>query len=293
LGFIKITPGHTWPIYERYLKPDDGQAIPDIWAFQPYTQGIVFGTDKGIDEDARWLSPKDKERLGYPTQKPEGLLERIIESCCPKDGIVFDPFCGCGTALITAEKLKRKWIGIDITYLAVDILQKRLKKDFPSIIFEEKGAPEGMTGAKALAKTNPIQFQYWAVSKIGGAPNEEKDGGIDGFFWFRDDKKEHIGIIQVKGGHVNPGFVRDFKGTMGDKYPIGIFITLKPPTKDMIIEATTTGIYKDSFGNKYPKLQILTVEEIFNGKKPEIPQLVGLVEKRNIAKIKKTRQKKL
>jgi DNA modification methylase len=133
LGHIKIVKGQAWPIYERYITPTDGQNVPDIWAYQPYTDGTVFGTDKGIDEDVRWLSPRDQERLGYPTQKPEALLERIISSSSRKGDIVLDPFCGCGTALAVANKLKRKWIGIDVTHLAISTMKWRLGKMFPNI----------------------------------------------------------------------------------------------------------------------------------------------------------------
>lgn len=108
LGYIKIEPGQAWPMYEHYITPEDGTPVSDLWAFQPYTGGTVFGTDRGIDEDVRWLSTRDQERLGYPTQKPEGLLRRIIETSSDPGQVVLDPFCGCGTTLAVAQQLKRE-----------------------------------------------------------------------------------------------------------------------------------------------------------------------------------------
>ena len=127
LGFVKITPGQAWPIYERTLKEGDGQAVPDIWAFQPYTEGTVFGGEQGIDAEVRWLSSRDQERLGYPTQKPEGLLERIIRASSNEGDLVLDPFCGCGTTVSVAQKLKRGWIGIDIASLSIALTKRRLR----------------------------------------------------------------------------------------------------------------------------------------------------------------------
>lgn len=128
LGYVKMKPGVVWPYYERYLKPHDGQPLSDIWAFHPYTDGTVLETKDGIDEDIHWLSTSDKERLGYPTQKPEGLLERIIRSCTDENDLILDPFCGCGTAIVAAEKLHRRWIGIDITWLAISAVKNTLQK---------------------------------------------------------------------------------------------------------------------------------------------------------------------
>jgi site-specific DNA-methyltransferase (adenine-specific) len=129
LGYIKIEPGAAWPSYEHYITPDDGTSVPDIWAFQPYTNGTVFGTERGIDEDVRWLSPRDQERLGYPTQKPEGLLKRIIGASSEPGQVVLDPFCGCGTTLAVAERLRRQWIGIDISVTAMGIIERRVLKE--------------------------------------------------------------------------------------------------------------------------------------------------------------------
>jgi DNA modification methylase len=129
-GFIEIRAGAAWPVPVRYLRTDDGQPLQDIWAHQPYTEGTVHDSDEGIDADVAWLGPTDPERLGYPTQKPVGLLERIIRSSCPERGVVLDPFCGCGTTLFAAQKLRRAWLGIDMASAAIDLTRKRLREAF-------------------------------------------------------------------------------------------------------------------------------------------------------------------
>ena len=127
LGYVKIQEGRAWPTYEHYITPDDGQAIPDIWAYQPYTEGTVFGRESGIDADVRWLSPTDQERLGYPTQKPLALYERIIKASSNQDDIVLDPFCGCATTPVASERLGRQWVGIDIWDRAYETVLDRLE----------------------------------------------------------------------------------------------------------------------------------------------------------------------
>ena len=183
-GFIYIPKGGKGqPKYKQYV----GTGIPyqDVWAYQPYTQGCLYGSDNGIDEDVRWLQ-HDKERLGYPTQKPEGLLARIVGSSCPVDGVVLDPFCGCGTTIAAAHKLRRRWIGIDITHLAVNLMKHRLQDTFgPSVTkeYDVIGEPTTVEGAAELAKEDPYQFQFWALGLVGARPHEEKKGadkGIDG-----------------------------------------------------------------------------------------------------------------
>ena len=151
LGCIKIEDGQAWPIYEHCVQPTDGQPAPDIWTYQPYTEGTVFGTSVGIDSDVRWLAPKDRERLGYQTQKPEGLLERIISASSKVGEVVLDPFCGCGTAVAAAQKLNRKWIGIDITHLAVALMKNRLKTAFdlePVKDYDVVGEPQDKGSAR-------------------------------------------------------------------------------------------------------------------------------------------------
>lgn len=193
LGYIKIVPGQAWPMYEHHVTPSDGTSVPDIWAFQPYTGGTVFGTERGVDEDVRWLSPRDQERLGYPTQKPEGLLTRIIEASSLRGQVVLDPFCGCGTTVTVAERLRRKWIGIDISPTAIGIIERRIAKEGG-----EKPVLIGMpTTEKELYALKPFEFQNWVIQSLQGhhAPRRSGDMGIDGFTFFNRDP------IQVKRSH--------------------------------------------------------------------------------------------
>lgn len=289
LGFIKIIPGHAWPIYERYLKPDEGQPVADIWAFQPYTQHTVFDTDKGIDEDVRWLSPRDQERLGYPTQKPEGILERIISASSKKGGVVLDPFCGCGTTITVAEKLKRKWIGIDVTHLAISLMRHRLMDTFgDKVKYEVIGEPVDLKGAGALAKQDPYQFEWWALGLVAARPAESekrkgKDKGIDGYIYFYDEPKKTKKIfIQVKSGHVNPAQIRDLRGVIErEKAQIGVFITFQEPTQGMRTEAVSAGFYRSPGWNKdYSRMQILTIRELLEGKEIDYPPKTSITFKK-------------
>lgn len=218
------------------------------------------------------MNPMSKERTGYPTQKPLALLEKIIKASCPKDGIVLDPFCGCGTSLVAAQKLERKWIGIDITYLAINVLQQRFHDEFPAIRAGEhykiEGDPEDMYAAKKLSKQEH-QFAIWAITKIGGKPNKKKSGdkGIDGFYDFLDNDIPKRGLIQVtkekRGG--GPKKMRDFCHVVKrDNAALGIFITLDEPTKDMKTEAIGEGFYTTKLNEKYPKIQIITIEELLS-----------------------------
>lgn len=277
VGLIEIEEGNAWPQPVRFLTETDGTSLQDIWAAQPYTEGTVYGTDKIIDADVAWLGPTDPERLGYPTQKPTGLLERVIESACPEHGIVLDPFCGCGTTIHAAQKLKRTWVGIDITHLAISLIEKRLRDAFPGIEFDTHGTPKDLEGSKALAALDKYQFQWWAISLVNAVPFGGKkkgaDGGIDGHIYFKPDgKKTEKAIVSVKGGeNVNVSMVRDLAHVVDrEKAKIGVFITLVEPTGPMKKEAVKAGYYETPFG-KYAKVQILTIEELLSGKKPNIP----------------------
>jgi site-specific DNA-methyltransferase (adenine-specific) len=277
LGFITIVPGEAWPMYEHRLKPKDGQNIPDIWAFQPYTEGTVFGTENGIDEDVRWLSPQDQERLGYPTQKPRALLERIIGASSNEGDVVLDPFCGCGTTVHAAQKLRRRWVGIDITHLAISLIEKRLKDAFPGIEYVVHGTPKDMEGARALAAQDKYQFQWWAVSLVNAVPfagrKKGADGGIDGLIYFKPEgRTTEKAIVSVKGGdNVSVTMIRDLAHVVeSEKAKIGVFITLAEATGPMKTAAVKVGTYETLYG-KYPKMQILTIAELFSGKQPNIP----------------------
>lgn len=219
------------------------------------------------------IQSQSKERLGYPTQKPEALLERIIKASSREGDLILDPFCGCGTAVVVAEKLKRKWIGIDITHLAVALMEYRLKDTFgDSVEYEVRGIPTSVKDAEDLASRDRFQFQSWALSlvKAKPEPSDVADKGIDGRIYFHDEpegKETKEIIVQVKSGSVNPGVVRDLKGVVErEKAQIGVLITLQNPTKGMREEAISSGFYKSPFGKQYPKIQILTIEALLNGK---------------------------
>jgi hypothetical protein len=191
---------------------------------------------------------------------------------------VLDPFCGCGTTVAVAQKLRRNWIGIDITYLSIDIIKKRFEKSGikEKVDFIIKGDPEDCYSAERLARYDSFQFQYWAISKIPGAmPNATKTGdkGIDGFINFIDPNKPTKagkGIISVKGTQtVNPVMVRELKGTVErEKAEIGVLLLLKKPTEGMKTEAISAGYYNYMGAKQIPKIQILSVEDLFKDPLP-------------------------
>ncbi len=260
-------------MYKQYL----GLGVPyqDVWAYQPNTKGILFGSDECIEEDVKYLEAED-EKLGYPTQKPEGLLVRMIITSSDEGDIVLDPFCGCGTAVVAAQKLNRKWIGIDITHLAINLMRNRLRDSF-GIKADVTGEPTDLAGAKALALHDRYQFQYWATGLVGARPVGEKkkgaDSGIDGVITFIDDTsgKARRVIVQVKSGHVGVATVRELK-TVAANEAIGVLITLDTPTEPMTNEALEAGYYHSPIYDKdYRKIQIITIEELLHGKTVEMP----------------------
>jgi hypothetical protein len=226
------------------------------------------------------LSPHAKERLGYPTQKPEALLERILKASSNEGDLVLDPFCGCGTTVQVAQRLNRHWIGIDITHLAICLIKKRLSDAFgPEIksTYDVIGEPTDYAGAAQLAAEDKYQFQWWALGQVGARPVDQKKGadrGIDGRLYFHDDtsgQSKQI-VFSVKAGNVTVSQVRDLRGVLErDKAEIGVFLCFEEPTKPMLKEAAEAGFYKSSDGSSYPRLQILTVEQILKGKQPEYP----------------------
>jgi hypothetical protein len=161
------------------------------------------------------------ERTGYPTQKPEALLERIISASSNEGDVVLDPFCGCGTTVAVAQRLKRRWLGIDITHLAINLIKRRLKKGFgPAVDFEVVGEPVDLTGARALAQQDRYQFQWWALDQVDASPAEKKKGsdkGIDGIVYFTDKPDPSVPrriVVSVKSGAVSVRDVRDLQGVM-------------------------------------------------------------------------------
>ena len=233
-------------------------------------------------DDIKPVSSHARERLGYPTQKPEALLERIIQASSNEGDVVLDPFCGCGTTVAAAERLKRAWIGIDITHLAVALMKNRLKATFnieAGKDYRVIGEPEDVGSARALWEQDPFQFQYWAMSLLQAQPQSERkrgaDRGIDGLVYFIDGQRRTAQkvVVQVKGGHVSSPQVRDLKGTVErEKAAMGLFISLEEPTGPMRTEAVSAGFYhSDVWQRDYPKIQLRTVGELLAGNGFELP----------------------
>lgn len=233
--------------------------------------------------DINILNKAANERLGYPTQKPEALIEKIIVASSGEGHIVFDPFCGCGTTIAVAERLGRRWVGIDITHLAITLMKHRLEDSFGNDLspYEVIGDPQDLPSAVALAHHDKYQFEWWALGKVAARPAQDKkkgaDAGIDGFIYFFDDTSGQVKkiVVQVKGGHVTTSQLRDLKGVMErEKAQIGAFITLNSPTRPMREEAASTGFYEPEHfpRQRYPRLQILTIEELLAGKELLYPK---------------------
>lgn len=282
-GIIKIKEGEAWPTYERYVSPEDGTPTGDIWAYQPYTEGTVFGTPGGVDADVRWLSPRDAERIGYQTQKPLSLLNRIIKASSNPGDIVLDPFCGCGTAVDAAQGLDRRWIGIDITYIAIDLIEKRLEHTYGASIksaYDVSGIPRDTEGAQALFDHNPFDFERWAVSLVGAQPNEKQvgDRGVDGVGRFiLEGKKTGRVLVSVKGGKtITPSMARDLGGTIRTQNAeLGVLVTQAPATRGIIEEVDHSGSWTHpANGQKYPRMQTMTVADLLTGKRPDLPPLL-------------------
>jgi hypothetical protein len=224
------------------------------------------------------IAPFAKERLGYPTQKPLALLERVISASSKEGDLVLDPFCGCGTTVHAAQKLNRRWIGIDITHLAISLVKRRLIDAFPQAKFEVAGVPKDAGGAAALASADKHQFELWALSMVEAQPykggRKGADGGVDGYLYFKPDGKvTEKSVVSIKGGeNVGVGMIRDLIATVDrEKAKIGILISLEAPTGPMKKEAAAAGLYESPMHGKFAKVQILTVEELFEGKRPHIP----------------------
>jgi len=268
------------PNYKRYLDEMPGVPLQDIWDdIPPISGGAV-------------------ERLGYPTQKPLALLERIISASSNPGDLVLDPFCGCGTAIAAAQKLGRQWIGIDITHLSIALMKYRLKGMFGLVEKRDYaviGEPQDLPSAHQLAQENRYQFQWWALSLVKarpvgspspqplsregrGARSEGKKGrdkGIDGVIAFIDDASGQARriLVQVKSGHVKSSDLRDLHGTIDrEGAAMGVFLTLDNPTRDMEAEAAAAGLYHSpGWDRDYPKLQILTIADLLNGAEVKMP----------------------
>ncbi|MGA9060994.1 MAG: DNA methyltransferase [Terracidiphilus sp.] len=250
------------PRLKNYLDENSGMPAQDVWV------------------DVQALRSWHEELLGYPTQKPEALLERIIKASSNEGDLVLDPFCGCGTTVQVAQRLNRRWIGIDITHLAIGLIKKRLSDAFgPEIrsTYDVVGEPTDYAGAEELAAEDKYQFQWWALGQVGARPTDQKKGadrGIDGRLYFHDDesgKSKQI-VFSVKAGGVNVSQVRDLRGVLErEKAEIGVFLCFEEPTRPMKHEAAEAGLYKSPDGSTYPRLQILTIQQILDGKQPDYP----------------------
>jgi site-specific DNA-methyltransferase (adenine-specific) len=267
---VQTSPGAI-PRLKRYLDEQEGTPLGNVWT------------------DIVPLQAQSRETLGYPTQKPVALLERIIAASSNPGDVVLDPFCGCGTAIDAAHSLGRRWIGIDITHLSIALQKYRLKdrhglewkRDYDVI-----GEPEDEASARQLAKEDRYQFQWWALSllkakPLGGSGGRQgkkgADRGIDGVIDFIDNPKEHPRriLIQVKSGSVNSAMIRDLAGTLErEKAQMAVFVTLDPPSKPMITEAVSAGYYRGAglFSEKqFPRIQIVTIGDLLRGKMPDLP----------------------
>ena len=247
--------------------------------------GVPVGNIWG---DINPLSSHAKERLGYPTQKPEALLERIVSASSNEGDVVLDPFCGCGTAIAAAERLNRRWIGIDITHIAITLIRHRLRDTFKDELkpYAVLGQPQDVASALALAtdseNSGRYQFEWWALGLVDARPAQDRkkgaDSGVDGYINFFDDnsgKAKRI-IVQVKSGHVTRDQIATLKGDMDrEEAEIGLFITLETPTRPMEAEATSAKFYTPEHfpDNHYPRIQILTIEELLSGARAEYPRL--------------------
>ena len=252
---------------KMYADESRGERVQNIW------------------NDIAPIGAQAAERLGYPTQKPLALLERIIQASSNEGDVVLDPFCGCGTALDAAQKLNRQWIGIDITHLAVSLIEKRLKDRHPELraknAFDVIGVPRDFEAARDLALRDKHQFQLWACALINVQPyrggKKGADQGIDGLAFIEVSKaKTEKVLVSVKGGeHIGASMIRDLKGTVErEKAAIGLFVTLTAPTKPMLTEAASAGHYESPHHGAYPKIQILTIEGLLSGtERPRWPDM--------------------
>jgi len=248
------------PRYRRYLDEMKGIPVGSVWT------------------DIPPINSQAAERLGYPTQKPVALLERILKASSNENDLVLDPFCGCGTTIHAAEKLNRRWIGIDVTHLAVGLIRDRLTSAFPQAQFDILGVPRDLAAARELASTDKHEFQLWALSMINAQPykggRKGADGGVDGYIWFQPDGRNHEkAVVSIKGGdNVDVTMIRDLIATVDrEKAKVGVFVTLAPPKRTMKTEAAAAGFYESPMHGRFAKIQILTIEDLFEKQKPHLP----------------------
>ena len=232
------------------------------------------------------IAPRGKEYLGYPTQKPLKLLERIIAAASDPGDIVLDPFCGCGTTIDAAQELERRWIGIDVTHLAIGLIKHRLAGRYgPEVTYRVIGEPTSVDDAAVLAREDPFQFQAWALglagARVAGSDRKGGDKGIDGKLFFHDSPGTSRQIVfSVKAGHLVPSFLRDLRGVIDrEEADIGVLISFEEPTSGMRAEAASAGFYTSPWG-KHPRLQLRTVEQLLDGREIEYPHMANVTHRR-------------
>jgi len=273
---VQVKPG-TVPRFKRYLDEQEGNSLSNVWTDIPPVQ------------------PNAKERTGYPTQKPLALLERIIQMSSNPGDMILDPFSGCGTAVTAAHKLGRRWVGIDITHLAITVMKHQLEQQLglkAGVDYHVVGEPVDAGGARALALQDRHQFEWWAISLVGARPSggdgsavapgarakgkKGADKGIDEFIPFieKNGKPARV-LVSVKSGD-NPSVVavRDLRGVMErEQAAMGVLIILTEPTKPMSVEAVSAGFYHSEIWDEdYPLIQIATISDLLEGKLPKLPK---------------------
>ena len=261
-GRVEFRPTGKVPFRKVYLDEMPGVAVGDVWT------------------DIRGMINLGHEMIGYPTQKPEALLERIIRASSREGEVVLDPFCGCGTAVAVAQRLNRQWIGIDITKLAIGVIRGRLHNQGVDSGYQAKWLPTSIDEASALAEEDPFGFQCWVLGELGINPLYQKRGadkGVDGRLFFFDGpdtgRPQQI-VFSVKGGNLSPVYVRELAGVMRrEKAQIGVLVTLDEPTTAMRKEAASVDHYRAHDDSLYPGLQLLTVADVLAGKRVEHPNI--------------------
>ena len=228
------------------------------------------------------INSQARERLGYPTQKPLPLLERLILAASNEGDVVLDPFCGCGTTVHAAEKLGRKWVGIDVTHHSITVMEERMAAEFPKLKVEVEGRPRDIDSARDLARRDKYQFQWWANWLFGVQQYRERkkgaDKGIDGEIFFLNGPKGVGRIItSVKGGEtVGVYAVRDLRAVIErEKAEMGVLVSLGDPTGPMRVEAASAGFIQTAHG-VFPRIQLAPVSELFSGVKPRLPMAAPL-----------------
>lgn len=274
-------------------KKDGAQGVPEFKLYLPDGQPI-----QDIIFDVPPINSQARERLGYPTQKPIALVERIIQASTSEGDVVLDPFCGCGTSIEAAERLGRQWIGIDVTHYAITLIEKRLAKHHSHAKYAVYGRPTDLAGARDLARRDKYQFQWWAAWLLGAQTYESKRGadrGIDANIYFSNGPYGHGRIIvSVKGGeHVSPAMVRELSGVV-QREPdanMGILVTLVEPTKSMLQDAAGAGFVERSAHGRLPRVQVVTVADLLDGRFPKMPPLPQPISVAGKRKTSKTRDK--